>query len=395
MPVPLDQRPLDWMTDLRKILDQGSGPTVFSVEALRVRLWATDPALVRWVMVYLGALAKVPSDSDMRHQRIAGVHSDEIVRDALVTLPRCAPGMARPRYSPGVVTRYDVGAQRFVYTDAEEGFVWVLDLPNASLTLVYSSRSRWPAVDYARLVREVVTRHLEDQRWTQYHAGCVLTDQGGILLMGENGAGKTSLLLALLRAGTRYVANERVFLKRHGSSIRALGYPITVGVGLGTAQHFPEVAKFITNPGPLQYPRLRLNLPRVLATPPEHRQYLEDKLDLLVDEVIREFGAAPCSREACISGIVVPSVCKAPTPVRVRPLDADELAGVLSTNVFRRESDVSYPAWLDLPFDEREGNAADMASLPAIKVEFSLEQAKGDNYRTLLRSVLAGLAGTG
>ena len=55
----------------------------------------------------------------------------------------------------------------------------------------------------------------------QIHATCVALPEGGVLLRGESGAGKSDLALRLIDGGARLVADDRTALTREGETLIA------------------------------------------------------------------------------------------------------------------------------------------------------------------------------
>jgi HPr kinase/phosphorylase len=55
----------------------------------------------------------------------------------------------------------------------------------------------------------------------QIHATCVALPEGGVLLRGESGAGKSDLALRLIDGGARLVADDRTVLLRDGDRLIA------------------------------------------------------------------------------------------------------------------------------------------------------------------------------
>jgi hypothetical protein len=71
------------------------------------------------------------------------------------------------------------------------------------------------------------------------HAGCLELDGRGVLIAGPTGSGKSTLTLALARAGLGFVSDDLVFLAhREGGSVEALGFADAAGVTDPTARRF-------------------------------------------------------------------------------------------------------------------------------------------------------------
>lgn len=62
------------------------------------------------------------------------------------------------------------------------------------------------------------------------HGACVKKNNIGVLISGNKGKGKTTLLTKLLMAGYDYVANDRLVAKAIGNEIVVCGIPFSMGI---------------------------------------------------------------------------------------------------------------------------------------------------------------------
>lgn len=79
---------------------------------------------------------------------------------------------------------------------------------------------------------------------SQIHATCVALPEGGVLLRGESGAGKSDLALRLIDGGARLIADDRTDLVRVGDRLIARAPATIVGLiearGMGLVRLLPE-----------------------------------------------------------------------------------------------------------------------------------------------------------
>ena len=76
------------------------------------------------------------------------------------------------------------------------------------------------------------------------HAACLADGGRGVLVAGPTGSGKSTLTLALLRAGLEFVSDDLVFLVPGEPAVAALGFADAVGVTEDAATRFGELRRW-------------------------------------------------------------------------------------------------------------------------------------------------------
>jgi hypothetical protein len=109
---------------------------------------------------------------------------------------------------------------------------------------------------------------LERRGLFSLHAACVTDAQGrGIVLAGPTGAGKSTLALALARAGAGFLSDDVVFLSPEPGIVRVLGFADAVGLSDHAAHAFADLEHRLSEPPLEGFPK-RLARPRdVLDVP--------------------------------------------------------------------------------------------------------------------------------
>lgn len=92
-----------------------------------------------------------------------------------------------------------------------------------------------------KLARELLVHHCEQLRYVMLHASAFACDDRVIIVVGDKGAGKTTLALrAVLDHGWVYVANDHLILYAEGGAVRSAdrlvvtSLPTFIPVKLGT-----------------------------------------------------------------------------------------------------------------------------------------------------------------
>jgi hypothetical protein len=77
------------------------------------------------------------------------------------------------------------------------------------------------------------------------HAAGFRVNGKAVLFPGSSGSGKSTISIALLRAGMEFLGDDTLFLTRTGSDLRVLGFPDEIDVTEETIGLFPELAHLL------------------------------------------------------------------------------------------------------------------------------------------------------
>ncbi|MCU1426505.1 MAG: hypothetical protein JWL83_505 [Actinomycetia bacterium] len=97
------------------------------------------------------------------------------------------------------------------------------------------------------------------------HAACVADNGRGLLVAGASGAGKTTLAIALARAGLTFLTDDMVFLSIHDDTIAVLALPDEIDVTDSTVDMFPELGSLRGATLPPGRPKHSVRLEHLLA----------------------------------------------------------------------------------------------------------------------------------
>lgn len=176
--------------------------------------------------------------------------------------------------SQGHVVERPRGPARSVYDHLPSAEVLYLDWSDR-LYVDYGGRVRVLASPSDGHVRVSLLTHPPENAWIAAHvlftialmelakrhglyplhaAGLCLGGQA-LVLPGTSGAGKTTLVLALLRAGFDLLADDVLFIDARDGRLQALGFPDVAGITDQTASLFPEVQPHLARAAPARRPK--------------------------------------------------------------------------------------------------------------------------------------------
>ncbi len=75
----------------------------------------------------------------------------------------------------------------------------------------------------------------------ELHAAAVQASGFSIVIIGDSGAGKTTMATALIEAGCGYLGDDRVLLRRRGGALELLSFPVAFRLTETTACAFPRL----------------------------------------------------------------------------------------------------------------------------------------------------------
>jgi hypothetical protein len=87
-----------------------------------------------------------------------------------------------------------------------------------------------------------------------------------LLVAGSSGAGKTTLTIALARAGFDFLSDDMLFLSTRTGGVRVHAFPDEVDVTDSTARFFPELCPLLTRPRQPGWPKWSFRVETVYRT---------------------------------------------------------------------------------------------------------------------------------
>lgn len=124
-------------------------------------------------------------------------------------------------------------------------------------------------------VNMVFAKAILSQEYLLLHASAVIDDRGGVAFTSLSGAGKSTVALALLDRGYRFVTNDRLFVRPVDSGVEMVGVPKKPRVNPGTMLSNPRLSTLVS----------RRDRERYMKLNPQELWKLEEKRDVDLDSV--------------------------------------------------------------------------------------------------------------
>ncbi len=378
----------DWIKSCENYISNLPCSRRMRVENLDLIVSASEQDLVDWVADYLYPLVRMAeSEKSGQPFRLNCIYATAIVSAAIKDIERYSEHVrvVKGNESRPVYLWDDNDSGYRILVCAIDGILWLCNEAERTITLVYSNRTHWPALELSRAARAVITQYLHSENWFLCHAGAVATASGNFMIVGKSGAGKTTLIFALLQSGAKYIANELLFAKPCDSGLRVLSYALPVAVGMGTALQFKSIAELLEKPYCLQYPPRRLRIEKLATKKRKSWLKQKGKLQILPSELPMVFPDATSIGSAVIDKVVVPKVNFDDIEAEANQLTTDAAMAVFSKNLLSI-SDEAFPVpWLKTGFIPPESRSnreliKSVNKLPAVEFEYhvSLDGSKND-----------------
>ena len=213
--------------------------------------------------------------------------------------------------------------------DEQSGVLYHVRHPEREVTLLAREGSEWVRTPLMRVVRELAMNHSRRDGRLFLHAAAVAVGDDGVVVTGEKSAGKTTLLVHLLReSGAAYLSNDRVLVSLDSSPPVLRGMPTVVTVRPGTVDLLPGFGRSLAESSFGH--RWTIEETR---TPRPVRRLKEGKFGLTPAQ-FRALVGTPAAAACRARAVVFPRVTNLPGGARLRALDTEEAAARLPSVLF-------------------------------------------------------------
>ncbi len=364
----------------------------FFLEGLEIDCWSESPEHISWLSKYLHPLVYTEKQQEtIDHFKVGMFFSDDLIVEVAFFIDSGKMELEYVNSGKALNTRLVFSRFLIVDFDPISGVVCVTDLNARTITMVISCHTTQPPRQLGRCVRDLITGFLRNNDWQSFHAGSFQTNDGVFMVIGNQGAGKTSLILAMVYSGARYIANDRVFVKQINGKPYLLSFPMAPAVGLGTALQYPALKRYIANPILLSHPTGRLELERILSTPEHQWSELPDKIQPFPGELERDFNSKSSISGGEIKGVLFPTISKQ-TYLTIQPKEITIAEQIIEYNIFPWQIDRVMPPWrpfdYNLPLEDSVQPLVNrLLELPLVDFQYFADKSRMTEMKTYIRAL--------
>ena len=128
--------------------------------------------------------------------------------------------------------------------DERFGAFYAVNQGNAEIRILTANSDNRARISLMRVVRELAMNHSRRTGSLVIHGSGFVVEGRGVLIAGPKWAGKTTLLIHVLRQGTaQYLSNDRVVACFEGERPTLRGMPTIVALRQGTVEMFPDLRR--------------------------------------------------------------------------------------------------------------------------------------------------------
>jgi HprK-related kinase B len=127
----------------------------------------------------------------------------------------------------------------------------------------------------ANVVSMVFAKAMLRRGYIMLHASAALGEEGGVAFAAQSGAGKSTMALALVEEGYRFVTNDRLLVRLHNGQVEMVGVPKIPRVNPGTLLRLSRLTSLLPQEDRRRYERMS---PDALWTTEEKRDVEVDRI---------------------------------------------------------------------------------------------------------------------
>lgn len=351
-----------------------------TAHGLHIDVRSSAPAPIEWARAYLLPDAEGPLSGrrELRQWTVEGVREYADALRSLATrtdVLRTFKGVCHERLE---ILR--PGKQGLFHAFVPSHLDYIVTREGGTIDVWMATGAKEPDRHLLRFIREIVYRAMESAGAIALHAAAVaIGERDGYLLVGPSGAGKTTLMIAMLHgAAGRLLCNDRVMLAPE--LLRLYGLPLPVRVGAGTVMSLEPLRCLVGRADTLIRAQKMGGADLVEASHPSPTNWASPaKVELSPVELCRALGA-DLQPSATLRAVIVPCVEPGPCPPSFEPISADEVLGIIEGERCTPRDPLWSDPWLEPRVcaseeDIRRGLRETVARVSAYRIYFGTDWA--------------------
>jgi hypothetical protein len=238
-----------------------------------------------------------------------------------------------------------------------------------------------------RVIRELMLRRLEDAGGCMVHGAVAARNRGAVLIVGDNGAGKTSTMCEFVRMGFDYIASDSSVITMRAGAPIAHGWPQAMRLSMGTA------SKLIGKDRLVAQKLFRTQDERIwrqtFDTDSQTKAYWGSRTKIeLTPAEYADLTHSRVASAAEVKALLFPELAPSGEQPRLSRATRAEVELILNRNLRLPESEDYMPSWIGMRATSDAGVRAAGARIAETLLSLPLYQLIGDPRRSFPEELL-------
>lgn len=126
----------------------------------------------------------------------------------------------------------------------EENADWIIKIDDKKMCIYVSETNDMYNIYLLRILRSIAYGINEDKGMILLHAAAVQYDEKGIVIIGEKGSGKTTMLINFIMSNANFISNDRVFIN---DKMEIISFPQALRIGVGSFENAKNMKRYYQN----------------------------------------------------------------------------------------------------------------------------------------------------
>lgn len=314
------------------------GERVFSFEGLTIRVNSYDSSHLKWLEEFIFPAFKIQQESAADIQ-INLTHDPgrfkQLIRQGSTGEKKYIDIFKEECLERFSIWRED--EKRRIVFDEQRNIFYFIGRDNREYEILLVQDSLKCRIPLKNLIRQSALAHLRRKKNLIFQAAAFAVGENGVIVAGPKRCGKTTLLTSALQAGgTRYIANDRVFLKLNGETPTIHGIPNRVSIGPETLNRFPQLTDRLQL-NPFQLEKTIAETRKLRTRPPENADE-EGQATALTPAQYCGLLNAPSIERAKLTTLIFPEFDAKENGFRLRPVGLTKAALIFQNNLLEPDS---------------------------------------------------------
>lgn len=241
---------------------------------------------------------------------------------------------------------FDIEKGEKLFINTRNGYNYAIFKKDSSFYIIAKENTLYKKQQALRVIRELLLRTLENYGYIFFHSAAINYNNKGIMIIGNSGTGKTTLMSHLLNnLNSNFISNDRVFLKKE-NYISLRYFPLPIRLGIGTIKSISQLRSYISNHKLFRTQNTMFADKELNLVLDKYNVFLDkNKIELTPLEFTKALNLNTIEKTV-LNLIIVPNIIKESDKISIKELNSIDKNRVLSENCFTPKDESWINPWL-------------------------------------------------